>query len=116
MEKKRLERFAAILAARRAELLRSLAEVKQAGRANQLDQIRDEGDRANESQEREILFRQGAETRRSLAALELALARIRDGTFGECLNCEQEINRRRLEVLPWTRYCITCQELIEGQR
>jgi DnaK suppressor protein len=41
-----------------------------------------------------------------------ALGRIDDGTYGECLNCGQEIGPKRLEAIPWARYCITCQELI----
>lgn len=43
-----------------------------------------------------------------------ALKRISEDTFGQCLNCEQEINAKRLEAIPWVRYCITCQELIDG--
>jgi DnaK suppressor protein len=49
-----------------------------------------------------------------LGAVEAALKRISEGTFGECLNCGQEINAKRLEALPWVRYCISCQELIDG--
>jgi lipid-binding SYLF domain-containing protein len=36
--------------------------------------------------------------------------------FGQCLNCEQEIHAKRLEPIPWVRYCITCQELIDGTK
>jgi DnaK suppressor protein len=46
--------------------------------------------------------------------VDTALKRMSDGTFGECLNCGLEINAKRLEAIPWVRYCITCQELIEG--
>ena len=45
-----------------------------------------------------------------------SLTRINEGTFGECLNCGQEINAKRLEAIPWVRYCITCQELIDGTK
>jgi len=37
-----------------------------------------------------------------------ALKRIGEGTFGQCLNCEQEINAKPLEAIPWVGYCITC--------
>ena len=47
-----------------------------------------------------------------LALVDAALKRISQGTFGMCLNCGQEIGGKRLEAIPWTRYCITCQELI----
>jgi DnaK suppressor protein len=45
--------------------------------------------------------------RRNIA---LALTRINDDTFGSCLHCEQEISRRRLEAVPWTPFCVRCQE------
>ncbi|MDX6558979.1 MAG: DnaK suppressor protein [Blastocatellia bacterium] len=45
--------------------------------------------------------------RRSVAS---ALYRIQDGSFGTCVHCDNEIGRRRLEVLPWAPLCIACQE------
>jgi DnaK suppressor protein len=48
-----------------------------------------------------------------LELIDAALSRIQDGTFGECLHCGQEIGAKRLAAIPWTRYCITCQELLE---
>ena len=42
-----------------------------------------------------------------------ALARLREGTFGECVSCGKEINAKRLEAVPWTRHCIECQEKAE---
>jgi len=41
------------------------------------------------------------------------LARIREGSFGECSHCGKEINAKRLEAVPWTRHCIECQEKLE---
>jgi len=50
-----------------------------------------------------------------LAEVEDALARIENGTFGICENCHQEIPRKRLEALPYTRYCIRCAKLLQGE-
>jgi len=44
----------------------------------------------------------------------LALERLEEGTFGECLQCGTTIGAKRLEALPWTPYCIECQEKIEN--
>jgi len=41
------------------------------------------------------------------------LARLRQGSFGECVSCGKEINAKRLEAVPWTRHCIECQEKAE---
>jgi DnaK suppressor protein len=48
-----------------------------------------------------------SKVRRSVAS---ALFRIEDGSYGTCVHCDNEIGRRRLEVLPWTPLCIACQE------
>lgn len=42
-----------------------------------------------------------------------AMDRIQAGSYGECRNCEQEIDIRRLEVEPTAVRCIRCQELFE---
>jgi DnaK suppressor protein len=75
---------------------------------------RDEGDSANTALAREIDLSKRSRDRALLSAVDTALKRMSDGTFGECLNCGQEINAKRLEAIPWVRYCITCQELIDG--
>ena len=48
-----------------------------------------------------------SETRRNI---ELALIRVSDHSFGICVHCDEEISRRRLEAVPWTPFCIRCQE------
>ena len=45
--------------------------------------------------------------------MESALERIRTGAFGQCISCGSDINVKRLEAVPWTRYCIACQEKVE---
>jgi DnaK suppressor protein len=76
----------------------------------------DEGDLANSALARELDFSQKSHDRVLLTSVEAALTRIHEGTFGQCLNCEHEINSKRLEAIPWVRYCITCQELIDGTK
>jgi RNA polymerase-binding transcription factor DksA len=44
-----------------------------------------------------------------------ALDRIEQGTFGHCEECHQEISRRRLEALPYTRYCLQCARRLQGK-
>jgi len=80
----------------------------------QHDDGKDEGDRANASVAREIDLEKKSRDRALLASVDAALKRINEGTFGNCLNCGQEINPERLEALPWVLFCITCQELIDG--
>ncbi len=47
---------------------------------------------------------------RFLRAIEEALGRIRQGTYGVCGVCNQPISRARLEAVPWTHHCRDCKE------
>ena len=116
MDKKTIARFKKSLQTRQQELRTSLSKVNREGRTVEPDHGKDEGDRATTSQTRELLFQQSSRDRALLSAIEAALSRVQAGTFGECLNCEQEINIKRLDAVPWVRYCITCQELIDSTK
>ena len=50
---------------------------------------------------------------RQLLLINEALERIADDEYGVCQNCEQDINPKRLNAVPWARYCLNCQELLE---
>ncbi len=50
---------------------------------------------------------------RQLVLINEALERIGDEEFGDCQNCEKPINPKRLAAVPWARYCLNCQELLE---
>jgi DnaK suppressor protein len=47
-----------------------------------------------------------------LRLVEEALDRVKSGDYGVCLACEQPIPPKRLQALPWARYCVPCQEAI----
>jgi DnaK suppressor protein len=113
MDRKSIERFTKSLQARQRELRLGLAQTQRESSA-QHDYGKDEGDRANTALAKEIHLGQKSPERVLLSSVESALKRISGGTFGQCLNCKQEINTNRLEAIPWVRYCITCQELIDG--
>src|SRR5215467_10238775 len=69
---------------------------------------RDEGDRAIASQSKEMTWLLNSQDRALLQLVDAACSRIRDGRFGECQHCGQEIGLKRLIAIPWTQYCITC--------
>ncbi len=50
---------------------------------------------------------------RQLALIDEALMRVEDNEYGLCQNCEEAINPKRLAAIPWARYCLNCQELVE---
>lgn len=114
MDRKSITRFRKSLEARHRDLRLSVVQTQKEMLTAQHDHGKDDGDRANTSLAKELHLGQKSRDRALLGAVDAALKRISDGTFGECLNCGQEINAKRLEALPWVRYCITCQEMIDG--
>ena len=113
MDKKKLEAFKKKLEERQQTLRRTVSRTEEDGRVADQDTAQDIADRAASSYTKEFLFSQSNNERQLLQMVETALQRIREGTFGECVNCGNEINAKRLEAVPWTRYCIACQEKME---
>ena len=52
----------------------------------------------------------------TLAQIEIALARITDGTYGTCENCGEPIPKTRLQAIPYARQCVECARKQEGGR
>lgn len=50
-----------------------------------------------------------------LRLIRAALKRLNEGEYGECEGCEQEIPAKRLNAVPWARYCVRCQEMADQQ-
>ncbi|HEX2330430.1 MAG TPA: TraR/DksA family transcriptional regulator [Candidatus Angelobacter sp.] len=110
MDKKKLDLFKKKLEERQQSLRRAVSRIEEDGRIADSDQTQDIADRAASSYTKEFLFSQSNNERQLLNMVETALQRIREGSFGECVSCGNEINPKRLEAVPWTRYCIECQE------
>jgi len=110
MDKKRLEYYKKKLQTRREELINTIARTGQEGREADEDPTVDLADKAANSYTKEFLFGQTHNDRALLQLVDDAMARIRMGTFGMCTQCETELQQKRLEAVPWTRYCLVCQE------
>ena len=113
MDKKTLDSFRKRLEERQRELRVAVSRTTQDGREADSESAQDVADRAANSYTKEFLFSQSNSERQTLQMVEGALNRIREGSFGECIACGEEINPKRLEAVPWTRHCIACQEKLE---
>jgi len=91
-----------------------LALASEQGRMRNRSEVTDEGDRGSAETDKEMSAVQQSQAQDLLTRINAALDRIDAGTFGQCLNCGQEVSVKRLEAIPWVRYCIMCQELIDG--
>jgi DnaK suppressor protein len=65
-------------------------------------------------QERELAMRERASLH--LEAVDRALVRLDDGSYGTCIRCGRPIASERLEALPWAAHCIECQTIVDRGR
>ena len=79
-----------------------------------IHQVADPLDMTQQAAEREVavlnLDRDTALARRLRSAIE----RLNDGSYGVCLQCEEDIAPNRLKAIPWAELCIRCQEMADG--
>ena len=76
----------------------------------------DELDRVQGAAARELAIRQIESDTLRLQDLRSALERIRDGSYGLCLRCEDAISGKRLTAIPWASYCVSCQAIVDEER
>ena len=72
--------------------------------------ILDLADQAANAYTKELRLSVGDAERRLLRLVDAALEKIRLKTYGTCEKCGERIAEKRLEALPFARYCIACQE------
>lgn len=96
------------------QLEHSMLTAVEQGRQAVAEETLDVADQAVFSYQKEMIFSQGTEGHSQLFRVRLALERLKEGSFGECLQCSRPIGDKRLEALPWTPYCIDCQEKVEN--
>ncbi len=77
------------------------------------DDLPDETDLAASEVNQNLVFKLRDRERLLLMKIDEALARVEEGTFGICLDCEEPIEPRRLEARPVSTLCIACKETEE---
>ncbi len=110
MDKKRAEFYKKKLLAKQDELSRLVTKSEQDGREADEEATQDIADKAANSYTKEFLFHQSDENRRLLLLVNEALDRVKNGSYGLCVACGEEVQVKRLEAVPWARHCIECQE------
>lgn len=73
----------------------------------------DSSEQAVEMEDDASLEGQGALVAKEIASVKRALARIEDGTYGECVRCGEDIAPGRLEARPEAALCINCARAAE---
>jgi DnaK suppressor protein len=98
-----------VLEAKRAELVRMVRN--RDGIA--IEKSPDALDEVQHAAERELAIRSLDRDSSLLRSVRAALRRVEDGSFGVCLHCDEDISPKRLAAVPWTAFCIQCQELAD---
>lgn len=70
-------------------------------------------DLAVQNYSKNVLLAVSENDSRQLQMIDEALGRIEDEEYGTCQNCGNDIMPKRLQAIPWARYCLNCQELVE---
>jgi DnaK suppressor protein len=107
------ETYRQALKKKQQEMLDSFDRDRAAGNYQPDDGIQDLADKAASAYSKELNFSLSDAERITLVQIEEALDRTDNGEFGVCTNCGTTIGEKRLQAIPWTPFCIDCQELQE---
>lgn len=112
MDKKRLEQFRQQLLDKKEEIFaeagKTLSEM-----TDQTSNVPDPNDRATIESGRSFELRIRDRERKLLSKIDEAIARIDDGSYGICEDCDEQIGLKRLEARPVTTLCIDCKTIQE---
>jgi RNA polymerase-binding transcription factor len=109
MDARRLKATRQRLTNEHERLTKSINRGRLAAEAITVDKTEDEGDLATLSHDRELSYNLQEGDFSRLRLIEGALESLDRGEYGVCVSCGEDINEKRLEVLPWARMCIRCQ-------
>lgn len=79
------------------------------------DEVGDDYDKASHERERELDIIITAQEKNKLQAIDDALRRIEEGTYGRCEECGEKIPKQRLKALPFATLCVSCKSAKENE-
>ena len=123
MTKKELDKYKQLLLKKREEIVSDVNHITEDTRRRSQKEASGDlsgyslhmADMASDNFDREFSLNVASGERRTLFAIDEALKRIDEKTFGKCLSCGKQITKRRLTAIPYAQYCIKCQQTQEGK-
>lgn len=110
MNPKLIAKYRKLLLEEKQRILTNSKASMQTDLALSPDDLMDETDLASSEISQNLVFKLRDRERQLLTKIDEALARMDDGTFGSCEECEENIEPRRLEARPVSTLCIACKE------
>jgi DnaK suppressor protein len=114
MLKSQLDEYRRLLLKKRAEVLQSSTAKKVAVEDVESTRKGDWIDQSSEDNDIYINIRLRQTDSKVLRAIDEALARVDDGSFGDCATCHHPMPPARLKAVPWARVCVRCKEKQES--
>lgn len=110
-----LRKLRAILLEKREEIIGEVRQIHASSQEMGQDGIQDVADEATNLYTQHVLMSLSENQREVLREVDQALDRIEEGTYGTCESCGDPIGLKRLQIRPFAKYCVGCQNLIEKQ-
>jgi len=115
LTKKEKHAYQKTLLAQKEKIVRKLSQLNNESKEVETDIAQDIVDKAESSYTKEFLLSLSNAEREQLALIDDALRRLKTKEFGICQMCAKTIGNKRLGALPWTAYCIDCQQKKEEE-
>jgi len=109
------ETYRKVLEKKAEEVQNSMSAQKAAQVLAREEHPHDEGDLSQQSHEEWLFLNRNTLDIKLLREVQDALRRIEQGTYGVCSECEEPISVKRLDAVPWARFCVACQERIAAR-
>lgn len=113
MDSKTLKLFRQKLVDRKVGITKGYDKTRAYGMSVDAEVSQDPADKAANSYTKEFLFSLSNKERSEIQMIDDAIARIDSKKFGACVVCGDDVERKRLEAVPWAKHCLSCQEKIE---
>lgn len=113
MDEEQLEQAKERLLKMRREVMKEVQNASATSREMGQDGVPDIGDMSANTYSRDVLLNLSETQRQKIRDIDAALDRLTQGEYGICVRCEEEIDERRMEVRPFSRYCIECKTDVE---
>ncbi|MGB9836306.1 MAG: TraR/DksA family transcriptional regulator [Candidatus Saccharicenans sp.] len=115
LSKKEKAEFKKLLLEKKNSIVRKLSQFYNESKEIETDTALDVVDKAETYYTKEFLLGLTDSERELLTLIDQALERLEKDEFGLCQVCHKEIGKKRLQIVPWTPYCISCQEKKENE-
>ncbi len=113
LTKKEKQAYRKSLLEQKEKIVKTLSQFYNESKEVESDIAQDVVDKAESSYTKEFLLSLSDTEREQLSLIDAALKRLETKEFGVCQMCGRPIGKKRLAALPWTPYCIDCQQKTE---